>query len=100
MNTENDCETKIAKSPSKSQKKVNTELVLRNSIRPCTNGVSLLHRIACGASEQTADYVLITCPIHRAQHEARGLTVLDDKTKQHHFQHLIRAVQQPGIVKE
>ena len=28
----------------------------------------------CGASEQTADHVL-TCPIHRAPHGVRGLTV-------------------------
>ena len=35
----------------------------------------------CGASEQTADYVLIACPIHRAPHAARGLTVLDDETR-------------------
>ena len=34
----------------------------------------------CGASEQTADHVLIACPIHRAPHGARGLTVLDDET--------------------
>ena len=34
----------------------------------------------CGASEQTADHVLTACPIHRAPHEARGLTVLDDET--------------------
>ena len=34
----------------------------------------------CGASEQTADHALTTCPIHRAPHGARGLTVLDDKT--------------------
>ena len=33
----------------------------------------------CGAFEQTADYVLTTCPIHPAPHGARGLTVLDDK---------------------
>ena len=31
----------------------------------------------CGASEQTADHVLIGCPIHRAPHGVRGLTVLD-----------------------
>ena len=30
----------------------------------------------CGACEQTADYVLTACPIHRTPHEARGLTVL------------------------
>ena len=35
----------------------------------------------CGASEQTADHVLTACPIHRAPHGARGLTVLDDKTR-------------------
>ena len=34
----------------------------------------------CGASEQTADHVLTACPIHRAPHGARGLTVLDDET--------------------
>ena len=33
----------------------------------------------CGASEQTADHVIISCPIHRAPHRVRGLTVLDDK---------------------
>ena len=53
-------------------------LVLGDSIRPCTNGVSLLHRIA---SEQTADHVLTACPIHRAPHGLRGLTVLYDKTR-------------------
>ena len=35
----------------------------------------------CGASEQTADNVLTACPIHRAPHGARVLTVLDDKTQ-------------------
>ena len=35
----------------------------------------------CGASEQTADHVLTACPIHRAPHGARGLMVLDDKTR-------------------
>ena len=35
----------------------------------------------CGASEQTADHVLTACPIHRAPHRARGLTVLDDETR-------------------
>ena len=33
----------------------------------------------CGASEQTVDHVLTPCPIHRALHGARGLTVLDDE---------------------
>ena len=53
-------------------------LVLGDSIRPCTNGVS---NCECGASEQTADHVLTACPIHRAPHGARGLTVLDDETR-------------------
>ena len=35
----------------------------------------------CSASEQTADHVLTVCPIHRAPHGARGLTVLDDETR-------------------
>ena len=35
----------------------------------------------CGASEQTADHVLTACPIHRAPHGVRGLTVLDEKTR-------------------
>ena len=35
----------------------------------------------CGASEQTADHVLTACPIHRAPHGARGLTVLEDETR-------------------
>ena len=34
-----------------------------------------------GASEQTADHVLTACPIHRAAHGARGLTVLDDESR-------------------
>ena len=35
----------------------------------------------CGASEQTADHVLTACPIHRAPHGARVLTVLDEETR-------------------
>ena len=35
----------------------------------------------CGASEQTADHVLTACPIHRAPHGARSLTVLDNETR-------------------
>ena len=35
----------------------------------------------CGASQQTADHVLTTCPIHRAPHGAQGMTVLDDETR-------------------
>ena len=35
----------------------------------------------CGASEQTADHVVTMCPIHRAPHGARDLTVLDNETR-------------------
>ena len=35
----------------------------------------------CGASKQTKGHVLTACPIHRAPHGARGLTVLDDETR-------------------
>ena len=35
----------------------------------------------CGTSEQTTDHVLTACPIHRAPHGARGLTILDDETR-------------------
>ena len=44
-------------------------------------GLALSPNCECGASEQTADHVLTACPIHRAPHGARGLTVLDDKTR-------------------
>ena len=44
-------------------------------------GLDLSLNCECGASEQTADHVLAACPIHRAPHGARGLTVLDDKTQ-------------------
>ena len=35
----------------------------------------------CGASEQTVDHVLTACPIDRAPHGARSLTVLDNETR-------------------
>ena len=44
-------------------------------------GLALSPNCECGASEQTADHVLTACPIHRAPHGARGLTVLDDETR-------------------
>ena len=34
----------------------------------------------CGAKEQTADHVVLQCPIHRPPHGLHGLTVLDDET--------------------
>ena len=44
-------------------------------------GLAPLPNCECGASEQTTDHVLTACPIHRAPHGARGLTVLDDETR-------------------
>ena len=35
----------------------------------------------CGAVEQTAEHVILTCPTHRAPNGMRGLTVLDDDTR-------------------
>ena len=35
----------------------------------------------CGASEQTADHIILTCSIHRAPRGIMGLTVLDDETR-------------------
>ena len=39
-------------------------------------GLAPSPKCECGASEQTADHVLTACPIYRAPHGARGLTVL------------------------
>ena len=50
-----------------------------SSIHKC--GLASLPNCECGASEQTVDHVLTMCPIHRAPHGARGLTVLDDETR-------------------
>ena len=43
-------------------------------------GLTPLSNCKCGAAEQTADHILIACPIHQAAHKAKGLIVLDDKT--------------------
>ena len=55
------------------------------------------------APEQTADHFLIMCRTHWAPHGVRGRTVFDDKTpmlaQQRHYQHLLRTVHQPGVVK-
>ena len=45
------------------------------------SGLASSPNCECGASEQIADHVLTACPIHRAPHGARGLTVLDDETR-------------------
>jgi len=34
----------------------------------------------CGGEEQTGDYVVLQCPIHRPLHGQHGLAVLDDET--------------------
>ena len=60
--------------------------------RRCTNGVSLPRRIACGATDQTADHVISTCPMHRVPREVAGLMVLDNDTQHHNNQHLIPSV--------
>ena len=38
-------------------------------------GLALSPNSECGAAEQTADHVLIACPIHRTPHGTRGLMV-------------------------
>ena len=44
-------------------------------------GLAFSPTCECGASEQIAYHVLTACPIHRAPHGARGLTVLNDETR-------------------
>ena len=44
-------------------------------------GIAPSPNCECGASGKTADHVLTACPIHRAPHGARGLTVLDNETR-------------------
>ena len=43
-------------------------------------GLTLSSNRKFGASEQTADHVVLACFIHWAPHGARGLTVLDNET--------------------
>ena len=53
-------------------------------------------------AEATCRHFLIVCPVHRASHGARSLTVLDNETlcwlNIITASHLIRRVQQPGVV--
>ena len=44
-------------------------------------GLAPSAKCECGASEQTADHIILTCPTHRAPRGIMGLTVLDDETK-------------------
>ena len=47
--------------------------------------LSPLSNCECGTPEQTADHVLTACPIHRAPHRARGLTVLNNDDQNYIF---------------
>ena len=44
-------------------------------------GLASSVKCECGASELTADYIILTCPTHRASRGIMGLTVLDDETR-------------------
>ena len=44
-------------------------------------GLASSAKCECGASEQTADHIILTCSIHRAPQVTMGLTVLDDETR-------------------
>ena len=44
-------------------------------------GLAPSAKCECGASEQTADNIILTCPTHRAPRGIMGLTVLDDETR-------------------
>ena len=44
-------------------------------------GLASSVKCECGANEQTADHIILTCPAHRAPREIMGLTVLDDETR-------------------
>ena len=44
-------------------------------------GLAPSAKCECGANEQTADHIILTCPTHRASRGIMGLTVLDDETR-------------------
>ena len=44
-------------------------------------GLASSAKCESGASEQTADLIILTCPTHRASRGIMGLTVLDDETR-------------------
>ena len=44
-------------------------------------GLAPTSNCECGAVEQTADHIILTCPTHRAPTGIHGLTVLDDDTR-------------------
>ena len=44
-------------------------------------GLASSAKCESGASEQTADLIILTCPTHLASRGIMGLTVLDDETR-------------------
>ena len=44
-------------------------------------GLASSAKCECGASEQTADHIILTSPMHRAPRGIMGLTVLNDETR-------------------
>ena len=44
-------------------------------------GLAPTSNCECGAAEQTAEHIILTCPVHRAPTGIRGLTVLDVDTQ-------------------
>ena len=44
-------------------------------------GLAPTSNCECGAVEQTAEHIILTCPVHRAPTGIRGLTVLDVDTR-------------------
>ena len=80
-------------------------LALSVSVRPCTNGgLAFSAKCECGASEQTADHVVLTCPHTAGISRNNGLDSFC-MTKQGAgpisitASNLIWATQQAGVVK-
>ena len=44
-------------------------------------GLASTSNCGCGAAEQTAEHIILICPVHRAPTGIRGLTVLDVDTR-------------------
>ena len=44
-------------------------------------GLAPTSNCKCGAAKQTAEHIILTCPVHRAPTGIRGLTVLDVDTR-------------------
>ena len=44
-------------------------------------GLAPTSNCQCGAVEQTAEHIILTCPVHRAPTGIRGMTVLDVDTR-------------------